>query len=293
MKATIDGVVRAPSEFSITRACDPSMMATQELVVPRSMPMTFDMHWSFRAAISAGGSDSGPRPSIPCRTCPPGVPGYIGRAFCACKQPLEPEHDDADACNGFEIHKGWLDPAAQAAMAADVAAVIAAAPLFSPLTPWGKPMSVRMTSAGRYGWFTDRSGYRYVDRHPSGAPWPPIPASVLAVWRALVSAERDPDCCLVNLYGPTARMGLHRDADEADFAWPVLSISLGDPAVFRIGGLARSDPTTSVLLEIGRRRQSSAAPARLAYHGIDRIRAGASRLLPDGGRINLTLRVVD
>jgi len=194
--------------------------------------------------------------------------------------------------NGFEIRKGWLDAAAQAAMAADVATVMAAAPPFSPLTPWGKPMSVRMTSAGRYGWFTDRSGYRYVDRHPSGTPWPPIPASVLTVWHTLVSAGRDPDCCLVNLYGPGARMGLHRDADEADFGWPVLSISLGDPAVFRIGGLARSDPTTSVLLESGD-VVSFGGAARLAYHGVDRIRAGASRLLPGGGRLNLTLRVVD
>lgn len=194
--------------------------------------------------------------------------------------------------HGFRIHKGWLDPAAQAAMAADIAAVVAAAPLFSPLTPWGKPMSVGMTSAGRYGWFTDRKGYRYVDRHPSGVPWPPVPASVLAVWGALVSADRAPDCCLVNRYGPKARMGLHRDADEANFAWPVLSISLGDPALFRMGGLARTDPTASILLESGD-VVVIGGEARLAYHGIDRIRAGASRLLPDGGRINLTCRVVD
>jgi len=194
--------------------------------------------------------------------------------------------------NGFEIRKGWLNRPAQEAMAGDIADVLAAAPPFSPLTPWGKPMSVAMTSAGRYGWFTDRSGYRYVDRHPSGAAWPPIPASVLAVWRSLVSAERDPDCCLVNLYSPKARMGMHRDADEADFGWPVLSISLGDPAVFRIGGQARSDPTSSVLLESGDVVTFGGA-ARRAYHGIDRIRAGASRLLPAGGRINLTLRVVD
>lgn len=220
---------------------------------------------------------------------------------------------------GFQIHKGWLDPAAQAAMAADIAAVIAAAPLFSPLTPWGKPMSVAMTSAGRYGWYTDRRGYRYVDRHPSGVPWPPIPASVLAVWHALVSAAagsgvsdsshgpacdfgrnpvhganrpRDPDCCLVNRYGPKTRMGLHRDADEADFSWPVLSISLGDPALFRMGGLDRRDPTSSILLESGD-VVLFGGTARLAYHGIDRIRSGASRLLAEGGRINLTCRVVD
>jgi alkylated DNA repair protein (DNA oxidative demethylase) len=194
--------------------------------------------------------------------------------------------------NGFAIHKGWLDPPAQAAMLAELDAVIAAAPLFAPTTPWGKPMSVRMTSAGRYGWFTDRSGYRYVDRHPSGAPWPPVPPTVMAVWRALVGEGRDPDCCLVNYYAATARMGMHRDADEKDFAWPVVSISLGDTARFRVGGRQRSDPTAAVELESGD-VVVFGGPARLAYHGIDRIRAGSSRLLPGGGRINLTLRVVD
>ena len=196
------------------------------------------------------------------------------------------------ANNGFEIRKGWLDSAAQAAMAADIRAVAEAAPFFAPLTPWGKPMSVRMTSAGRYGWFTDRKGYRYVDRHPSGVPWPPIPRSVLAVWRALASDARDPDCCLVNHYAGTARMGLHRDADEQDFSWPVLSISLGDSAVFRMGGASRKDPSSTILLESGD-VVLFGGPARLAYHGIDRIRPGSSRLLPEGGRINLTLRVVD
>lgn len=193
---------------------------------------------------------------------------------------------------GFEIRKGWLSPEAQAAMAADIAGVVAAAPFFAPMTPWGKPMSVRMTSAGKYGWFTDRKGYRYVERHPSGVAWPAIPESVLGVWRALVSAERLPDCCLVNWYGEKARMGMHRDADEADFGWPVVSISLGDPAVFRIGGLERTDPSRSVVLESGD-VVVFGGPARLAYHGIDRIRAGGSRVWPEGGRVNLTLRVVD
>jgi alkylated DNA repair protein (DNA oxidative demethylase) len=196
------------------------------------------------------------------------------------------------AVGDFAIHKGYLDPSAQAAMAADVAAVAAAAPFFAPLTPWGRPMSVQMTSAGRYGWFTDRRGYRYIDRHPDGTPWPPIPESVLAVWRALVSQARVPDCCLVNLYGPKAKMGMHRDADEKDFSWPVLSISLGDSALFRMGGRERGDPTTSVLLDSGDVVVFGGA-ARLAYHGIDRIRAGSSTLLPGGGRINLTCRVVD
>jgi alkylated DNA repair protein (DNA oxidative demethylase) len=196
------------------------------------------------------------------------------------------------AANGFEIHRGRLGPEAQARLAAEVAAVAQAAPFFTPLTPWGKPMSVRMTSAGRYGWFTDARGYRYIDRHPSGASWPPIPPTALALWRELASAARDPDCCLINHYGAKARMGLHRDSDEADFSWPVVSISLGDPGLFRMGGLARSDPTASLLLESGD-VVVMGGEARLAYHGIDRIRFGASRLLPDGGRINLTLRVVD
>ena len=194
--------------------------------------------------------------------------------------------------NGFHIHKGRLDPEGQARLAGEVAAVAAAAPFFAPLTPWGKPMSVRMTSAGKYGWFTDAHGYRYIDRHPSGVPWPPIPATALALWRELASGDRDPDCCLVNHYGATARMGLHRDADEADFSWPVLSISLGDPGLFRVGGLKRADRTASIPLESGD-VVVFGGPARLAYHGIDRIRFGASRLLPEGGRLNLTLRVVD
>lgn len=193
---------------------------------------------------------------------------------------------------GFIIHQGAIPPEAQERLVADIRAVAAAAPFFSPETRGGRRMSVRMTSAGRYGWFSDRRGYRYIARHPSGVPWPPIPESVLALWREFGSAARDPDCCLVNYYGEAAKMGLHRDADEADFSWPVLSISLGDPARFRMGGPERSDPTRSIPLESGDVVVIGGA-ARLAYHGIDRIAFGGSRLLPKGGRINLTLRVVD
>ncbi|MBP7001893.1 alpha-ketoglutarate-dependent dioxygenase AlkB [Amaricoccus sp.] len=193
--------------------------------------------------------------------------------------------------NGFLIHKGRLDAAAQGALVEDLRAVAAAAPFFAPVTPWGKPMSVRMTSAGRLGWVTDRRGYRYEPRHPAGGAWPPIPAAVLALWRELCAPERDPDCCLVNFYGAKARMGLHRDADEGDFRWPVLSVSLGDSALFRMGGLSRDDPTAAIELESGD-VVVMAGPARLAYHGIDRIRFGSSRLLPEGGRLNLTCRVV-
>ena len=193
---------------------------------------------------------------------------------------------------GFELHQGALDGAAQAALVEELRAITATAPLVSPMTPYGKPMSVRMTSAGRYGWVSDRKGYRYAKRHPDGAAWPPIPAAVLALWRDLVSRDRDPDCCLINFYGEGARMGLHQDRDEADFSWPVLSVSLGDDGLFRMGNRTRGSKTESVWLHSGDVVVMGGA-ARLAYHGVDRIRFGSSTLLARGGRINLTCRVVD
>ncbi len=186
---------------------------------------------------------------------------------------------------------GWLGPAEQAAMVRDLRSVVAAAPLFSPMTPWGKPMSVRMTSAGRFGWVSDRRGYRYGETHPSGRPWPPIPDSILAVWQAVSGTARSPECCLVNFYAEGARMGMHQDRDEADFGQPVVSISLGDDARFRIGNEARGGKTESLWLRSGD-VMVMGGPARLLYHGVDRIAPGTSTLLPGGGRINLTLRVV-
>nr|WP_216665484.1 alpha-ketoglutarate-dependent dioxygenase AlkB [Pseudoruegeria sp. HB172150] len=193
---------------------------------------------------------------------------------------------------GFRIYKGFLYGNTQAAMAADIRAVAASAPLFSPMTPYGKPMSVRMTSAGKYGWFADRRGYRYVTEHPLGTEWPPIPDSVLSVWRAVTGLERMPDCCLVNFYGPKARMGLHQDRDEADFSFPVVSISLGDDGLFRIGSQERGGKTESVWLTSGD-VVVMGGEARLTYHGVDKIRPGSSTLLEGEGRLNLTLRVVD
>lgn len=194
--------------------------------------------------------------------------------------------------NGCKVFKGYLDRTSQTEMVQDIRKIVEKAPLFSPLTPWGKPMSVGMTSAGKYGWFTDKSGYRYEPQHPNGSPWPPIPQSVLTVWSDLVSETRQPDCCLINYYKKTAKMGLHQDKDEADFNWPVLSISLGDTGIFRVGGLNRKDPTEKIDLESGDIAILE-GKTRLAFHGIDRIKFGSSGLLKDGGRINLTLRVVD
>ncbi len=192
---------------------------------------------------------------------------------------------------GFDIHSGLIFAAQQADWVDDIRAVVAAAPLVSPVTPGGRPMSVRMTAAGRLGWVTDRAGYRYAARHPCGGDWPPIPARVLDLWHRVTGLAREPDCCLINFYGEGARMGLHQDKDEGDFTFPVLSVSLGDDALFRMGGVDRPAPTQSLWLRSGD-VVVMGGEARLAWHGIDRVRHGSSALLPKGGRINLTLRVV-
>lgn len=192
---------------------------------------------------------------------------------------------------GVAIYPGFLGAAAQKSLVDALRDVVAAAPMFHPETRWGKQMSVRMTSAGRFGWVSDRRGYRYEPRHPSGTPWPDIPQQVLGIWHDLVSRTRDPDCCLVNYYGEGARMGLHQDRDEADFSWPVLSVSLGDEGLFRVGNIERGGTTESIWLKSGD-VLVMAGDARLVNHGVDRIRFGSSTLLPKGGRINLTCRVV-
>jgi alkylated DNA repair protein (DNA oxidative demethylase) len=191
-----------------------------------------------------------------------------------------------------QIFKGYLNRNAQKNMVEDIRDITLRAPLYSPQTPWGKPMSVKMTAAGKYGWHSDKSGYRYLQKHPAGTNWPEIPESIKSIWRALCPYDPDPECCLVNFYGADAKMGLHQDKDEKCFDHPVLSISLGDDALFRIGGPQRSDPTQSIWLSSGDILVMS-KESRLAYHGVDRIKFGSSQLLKSSGRINITLRVVD
>ncbi|MDP2214831.1 alpha-ketoglutarate-dependent dioxygenase AlkB [Phenylobacterium sp.] len=194
------------------------------------------------------------------------------------------------AQTGFRLLPAALDAEAQIALVAEVLARVEAAPFYRPVTPGGKPMSVEMTNLGPLGWVTDAQGYRYQPTHPmSGRPWPDIPQALLALWADVADSAIPPDACLVNLYRDGARMGLHQDKDEADFAFPVLSVSLGDAAVFRVGGVERRAPTASVRLASGD-VCLLAGPARLAHHGIDRVISGSSRLIPGGGRINLTLR---
>jgi alkylated DNA repair protein (DNA oxidative demethylase) len=192
--------------------------------------------------------------------------------------------------DGFRLLPEYFDPAAQAALIAEVLAMVAEAPFFRPVTPGGQAMSVEMTNLGAVGWFTDRAGYRYQPRHPeTGRRWPEIPAALLVLWDVVTHGGPPPDACLVNLYRAGARMGLHQDRDERDFSHPVVSVSLGDTAIFRIGGPSRRDPTVSLKLSSGD-VCVLAGPARLAFHGVDRVLPGSSRLLAGGGRINLTLR---
>jgi alkylated DNA repair protein (DNA oxidative demethylase) len=167
------------------------------------------------------------------------------------------------------------------------------APFYRPLMPRsGKPFSVEETNFGSLGWVSDASGYRYETRHPfTGREWPAMPERLLELWLDTTGFLPLPECCLVNLYRAGARMGSHQDRDEAARDAPVLSVSLGDDALFRIGGATRNGPTTSVKLSSGDVLVFG-GPARLAFHGIDRIVSGSSRLVPGGGRINLTLRRV-
>ena len=192
---------------------------------------------------------------------------------------------------GIFVFKEFLPSSDQLRLVEELRAVAAQAPVFSPKTKSGKPMSVRLTAAGDFGWFSDQRGYRYVQHHPSGVNWPAIPDSIMAIWRAVAGAAPDPECCLINFYGEGARMGLHQDRDEANFEWPVVSISLGDDALFRVGGTERGGKTESIWLQSGDVAVMG-GPARLNYHGIDRIKFGSSSLLKEGGRLNITLRVV-
>jgi alkylated DNA repair protein (DNA oxidative demethylase) len=195
---------------------------------------------------------------------------------------------------GVALWREKLDRTAQETLREEVFARVEKAPLYRPTMPKsGAPFSVDETNFGPLGWVSDREGYRYAKTHPvTGEPWPDIPPVLLALWDEVAGYPKPPECCLVNLYRAGAKMGLHQDRDEQARDAPVLSISLGDAALFRIGGETRKGPTASVKLSSGDVLTFGGA-ARMAYHGIDKVIAGSSTLAPGGGRINLTLRRVN
>lgn len=189
---------------------------------------------------------------------------------------------------------GYLDRKAQEALLEEVRAVVKAAPLYVPTMPrTGKPLSVRMTNCGTLGWVTDKiGGYRYQPHHPlTDQPWPTIPQTLLDLWQEISQYPHEPEACLVNFYEVGAKMGLHQDRDEEDLSAPVVSISLGDDCLFRVGENTRSGRTVSFRLRSGD-IVVLGNEGRLAFHGVDRIYPTTSTLLKNGGRINLTLRRV-
>ncbi|WP_011582812.1 MULTISPECIES: alpha-ketoglutarate-dependent dioxygenase AlkB family protein [Chelativorans] len=196
---------------------------------------------------------------------------------------------------GIRHMPGLLSPTEQAALLTEIRAVVIAAPLYVPTMPrTGKPMSVRMTNCGVLGWVTDKErGYRYQETHPAtGKRWPLIPQRLLELWDEVSGYPHSPEACLINFYSQDAKMGLHQDRDEKNFAAPVVSVSLGDDCLFRVGGNDRESGTASFRLSSGD-VVVLGGEGRLAFHGVDRIYPHTSDLLKNGGRINLTLRRVN
>jgi len=195
---------------------------------------------------------------------------------------------------GAVLLRGFARPSESELIAA-LRDIAGSAPFRHMVTPGGHSMSVAMSNCGNLGWVTDRSGYRYDANDPeTGKPWPAMPASFrhLAGQAAAQAGFQDflPDACLVNRYEPGARMSLHQDKDEDDFGAPIVSVSLGLPAVFLFGGLKRSDKPRRFRLEHGD-VVAWGGPSRLAFHGVAPL-ADGEHALTGRQRINLTFRKV-
>ena len=193
---------------------------------------------------------------------------------------------------GAVLLRGFAKPVEHELLAA-LREIVEQAPFRHMSTPGGHQMSVAMTNCGDAGWVTDRSGYRYDSADPkSGKPWPPMPSSFRAL-AAQAAAEAGfegfaPDACLINHYAPSARMSLHQDRDEGDFGAPIVSVSLGLPAIFLFGGLQRGDKTQRYRLEHGD-VVVWGGPTRLVFHGVAPLADGEHAML-GRQRINLTFR---
>jgi alkylated DNA repair protein (DNA oxidative demethylase) len=193
---------------------------------------------------------------------------------------------------GAVLLRGFASPVETDLIAA-LRATVEQAPFRHMVTPGGHQMSVAMTNCGSFGWVTDRTGYRYDTNDPeAGRPWPAMPAAFREL--AAQAASRAgfagflPDACLINRYQPAARMSLHQDKDELDLAAPIVSVSLGLPAIFLFGGLKRSDKPNRFRLQHGDIAVWG-GPARLAFHGVAPLADGEHALL-GRQRINLTFR---
>ena len=214
-------------------------------------------------------------------------------------RPRGGEHDEQAAPaqgqlpEGFVHSPGALDRAEQETLLAAIMTVLDEAPLYTPTMPRsGRPLSVRMSNCGPLGWVSDKDGYRYQPQHPeTGRPWPEMPDQVRSIWSRFAPGAPPPEACLINVYEPGTRLGSHVDRDEDDISAPVVSVSLGDDAVFHVGGRTRTGPKRRLTLRSGDVVVLGGA-ARLAYHGVDRILPGTGDLLGRPGRINLTLRRV-
>jgi DNA oxidative demethylase len=193
---------------------------------------------------------------------------------------------------GAVLLRGFARPL-ESDLIADLRAIVAQAPFRHMVTPGGHPMSVAMTNCGNAGWVTDRGGYRYDANDPeAGKPWPQMPPAfrMLAEQAAAEAGFTKflPDACLINRYQPGARMSLHQDRDEHDFGAPIVSVSLGLPAIFLFGGLKRSDKPQRYRLEHGDIAVWG-GPARLFFHGVAPLADGEHAVMGKQ-RINLTFR---
>lgn len=196
---------------------------------------------------------------------------------------------------GFAHYPLYFDAAQQVALISHVRDGVKDAPFWRPAMPrTGTPMSVVLSNFGPLGWVTDKErGYRYEPAHPkTGAPWAPIPRILYDLWNAVTDYSAPPEACLINWYREGSKMGAHIDSDEQATDAPVVSVSLGDPAMFRMGGPARGGPTQGLKLFSGD-VVVMAGESRRCYHSVSRVFHGESALVPKGGRINLTLRRVN
>lgn len=199
------------------------------------------------------------------------------------------------APEGFAHHPLYFSPVEQAELMGCVKDAVQTAPFFQPTMPrTGTPLSVVMSNFGSLGWVTDAErGYRYQATHPkTNAPWPPLPKLLEKLWRDVTDWPELPEACLINWYREGSKMGMHVDRDELAVNAPVVSVSLGDPALFRIGGPARGGPTHGIKLLSGDVVVMGGA-SRQCYHSVTKVYYGQSALVPKGGRINLTMRRVN